>query len=122
MKHARKAAFALLGLGLCTVGAAQAVPASVVTYVYYSGAQPVGQSILYCNGIQQHWGQALLADQHNAVAVTYSCSSGNATRISYPTNLDPSVKANFCNTGICEVGPEPIPGAGELLPGLFSDQ
>lgn len=101
---------------------AEALPANVVSYVFYSGAQPIGQSIRYCNGNAQHWGDARSSNLANAVAVTFSCSTGLTTHVAYPAAIDPWVTANFCSeSGLCEVGPWPVPGAGTLLPGLYSD-
>jgi hypothetical protein len=117
---AGKLTFALAGL--FAFGQAQAHPSQVATYVYYSGTQPVGQSILSCEGFSQHWGSAPLANQAGAVSVVYSCATGSAIRIIIPTSVDPWVQANFCNTtGICDEGPGLVNGAGVLVPGFNSN-
>ncbi|QWT19769.1 hypothetical protein KPL74_18740 [Bacillus sp. NP157] len=113
----------LLGVGALSLPqVAEALPSKVNSYVFYSGSQVVGQSILYCNGVQQHWGDARSNNLANAVSVTFSCSSGETTHVAYPAGLDPSAKANFCSqSGLCEVGPWPVNGAGTLQNGLYSD-
>jgi len=122
MKCYRLALGLLAGSLACAGTASAAVPSNVATYVYYSGTQIIGQSILYCDGKQQHWGDAFLDNQQNAVQVLFSCSSGQTTRVSYPVGLDPWVKANFCSTtNQCEVGPWPVNGHGALLMGYTSD-
>lgn len=111
-----------VGMGVFVAGEAKALPTTVNSYVFYSGTQIVGQSILYCDGTPQHWGDAPSTGIHNAVAVTYSCGNGNATRVSYPTTIDPWIHANFClQSGVCEVGPKAVPEAGVFEPGLYSD-
>ncbi|GAA0901908.1 hypothetical protein KR767_05715 [Luteibacter anthropi] len=121
----RKLSAGLAGIfvtGMLMAGSAQALPKFVTTYVFYSGTQAIGQSILYCNGVRQHWGEAVSTNLDNAVSVTYSCVTGDAMRVGYPTGIDPWVKQNFCSTSAaCEVGPWPIPGAGTLLNGSYSD-
>jgi hypothetical protein len=122
MKKLLVSQFVLAVAGLFALGQAHALPSQVVTYVYYSGTTPIGQSIRGCDSAAEHWGTATLATQSSAVAVTYSCATRNAIRVSFPTSIDPWVQANFCNTtGICEVGPQEITGGGVLVPGLFSD-
>jgi hypothetical protein len=101
---------------------AQAAPVNATSYVFYSGQQVIGQSILYCNGNRQHWGDARSDNLSNAVAVTFSCASGLTTHVAYPAAIDPWVQANFCSqSGLCEVGPWPVPGAGTLLSGYYSN-
>ena len=122
MKKLLAAKFSLVAAGLFALGQAQAVPSQVVTYVYYSGTTPIGQSIRGCDSPAEHWGTATLATQSQAVAVAYSCATRTAIRVTFPTSIDPWVQANFCNsTGICELGPQEIQGGGVLLPGMFSD-
>jgi hypothetical protein len=122
MKKFLAAKFALAAAGLFALGRAQALPSQVVTYVYYSGTTPIGQSIRGCDTAAEHWGTATLATQPAAVSVTYSCATRTAIRVSFPTSIDPWVQANFCNTtGICEVGPQEIAGGGVLESGLFSN-
>jgi len=103
-------------------GRAEALPPNATSYVYYSGQQVIGQSILYCDGNRQHWGDARSNNLSNAVAVTFSCGTGLTTHVAYPAAIDPWVTANFCSqSGLCEVGPWPVPGAGTLLSGYYSN-
>jgi hypothetical protein len=112
-------AFAFAMLGSSGIYAA---PNSAVSYVFYSGATVVGQSIRNCDGVTQHWGDARSDNLASAVAVSFSCSSGLTTSVTYPGGLDPFVKAGFCTeSSLCEVGPWPMPGAPPLVPGLYSD-
>jgi hypothetical protein len=118
-----------LVLGACiastaffVAGEANAVATHGSTYVFYSGTQVIGQSLLYCNNDQKHWGDASQYNLNNAVAVTYSCSDGTAIHVGYPANIDPWVKSNFCSqTGLCEAGPWPTNGAPALQTRLWSD-
>jgi hypothetical protein len=122
MKKLLAGKFALAIAGLFALGQAHAVPSQVVTYVYYNGTVPIGQSIRGCDSAAEHWGTATLATQSQAVAVAYSCATRTAIRVTFPTSIDPWVQANFCNTtGICELGPQEIQGGGVLVPGMFSD-
>ncbi|UPG85548.1 hypothetical protein L2Y94_19975 [Luteibacter aegosomatis] len=105
------------------VGEAQALPTQVVSYVFYSGTQAIGQSIRFCNGVAQHWGTAQSNNLANAVAVTYSCDSNDVKSVGYGANVDPWVRQNFCaETNICAPGPEWITGApGPFESGLYSN-
>jgi hypothetical protein len=105
------------------VGEAQALPVQVVSYVFYSGTQAIGQSIRYCNGVAQHWGTAQGNNLANAVGVTYDCETNDVKSVGYGSGVDPWVKQNFCaETGICGFGPDVINGAtGPLQNGLYSN-
>lgn len=101
---------------------AEAVVTQGRTYVFYNGTQVIGQSMLYCNNDQRHWGDASQYNLNNAVSVSYSCSDGTAIHVGYPANIDPWVKTNFCSeTQVCDTGPWPVAGAPALQFGLWSD-
>lgn len=103
-------------------GKANAVTTTGRTYVFYSGTQVIGQSLLYCNNDQKHWGDASQYNLINAVSVSYSCDTGFVIRVAYPANIDPWVKANFCSqTQACQTGPWPVAGAPALENLLWSD-
>lgn len=116
------ACLAIAGLGLIAAGEANAVVAEGRTYVFYSGTQIIGQSMLFCSNDQKHWGQASRYNLNNAVSISYSCTDGTAIHIGYPANIDPWLKANFCaETVVCETGPWPVTGAPALENLLYSD-
>jgi hypothetical protein len=103
-------------------GEAEAVVTQGHTYVFYNGTQLIGQSLLYCNNAQRHWGDASQHNLDNAISVSYSCDDSRAIHVGYPANIDPWVKANFCSqTGVCDDGPEPTLGAPALQSLLWSD-
>ncbi|QWT19770.1 hypothetical protein KPL74_18745 [Bacillus sp. NP157] len=118
----KKLMMAIAVAGLFAAGTAQALPGEVTAYYYYSGTQLVGQSLLYCNNVTQHWGDAPANGFQNAVAVTYACTSGKATDVAFPANVDPWVRTNFCSTqgSACTVGPWPSAGVN-MLPGRYSN-
>jgi hypothetical protein len=110
----------LIAAGMFVAGSANALPGQVTTYYYYSGTQLVGQSLGYCNNVLQHWGDAPDNGGVNAIAVTYACGTGSAIDVSYPTNIDPWLRTNFCSTvNACGQGPTPV-GGHTLLPGRYS--
>lgn len=112
----------MIAVAACMPLAALAVTTKATIYVFYSGTQAVGQSILYCDNQTQHWGDASQHNLGNAVSVTYSCDTDMATYVGYPAAIDPWVKTNFCgSTGICDGGPNPIIGAPATQRGLWSD-
>lgn len=114
------AALALTSVGLGLVGTADAATPNGHSYYFYSGTQLIGQSILYCNNLTQHWGEAVGTNLANAVSVTYPCSTGTASNVGYGSNVDATVRANFCNTvDACSDGP--IPAGGPLERGLYSN-
>ncbi|MGE7136455.1 hypothetical protein ACQKIE_02395 [Luteibacter sp. NPDC031894] len=101
---------------------ASAVVTQGRTYVFYNGTQVIGQSLMYCNNAEKHWGEASQHNLANAVSVSYSCSDGFAIHVGYPANIDPWVKTNFCSqTQSCDTGPWPVAGAPALENLLWSD-
>lgn len=123
MKVISAAALTLLAIIGCAPQSAHAVTSNSTTRLYYRGTQLVGQSLLPCNNLAEHWGDASPNLSDGSVYVRYACDGGGA-QVTYPSGLNPAIVANFCNdTGLCDA-PEAalaIGAAGPVFSGYYSE-
>lgn len=102
---------------------AHALPVNSTQRVHYdANGNIIGESIRYCNGVTQHWGQASQYNR-NYVAASYGCSDDSIT-VAFGADASPQTRQTACTvTAICSQ-PQPWPGSyevGPLVRGLWSD-
>ena len=104
-------------------GPANALPVNSIQRVHFDAqGNIIGESIRYCNGNTQHWGQALSTNR-NYVAASYGCSDDSVS-VAFGPDASPQTRQTVCTiTDICGQ-PQPWPGSysvGPLLQGLWSN-
>lgn len=124
--HAMKVAVILFAAAVSVgflVAPAHALPVKSTQRVHFDAqGNIIGESIRYCNGNTQHWGQAVEGNG-NYVSAFYGCSDDSVS-ITFGLGSSPQTRQTICTiTQICSQ-PQPWPGSysvGPWLPGLWSN-
>lgn len=107
----------------CIAAAAQERVQNSAQRTYFDErGKVIGESISYCSGTTQHWGNAASISD-NYVEATYGCQDPSIT-VTFGTGTSIETRRNACGELAICTQPQPWPSAGhkvELVAGLHSN-